>query len=463
MSEATIPDGALYITALRVRDLKGIKQAELELKAEGGLIILSGPNGAGKTSLSDAIAWTLGGDRDIEAMPVRAGAESAETFVRLEGPGYRHPYEVTKRILGRDKIRLTVRVAGRKGVEQAPQAILSSFIGDLTFDPSEFRVMAGADQRAVFEKIVHLPTSLTELEKKETGLFRARHDAKVLLDRLEAQVQGIEKVPEDAPTEQADVSKLVEDLSAAQMANHRNAERQRLISHLRTEVAEREGKISEAVEEIARLQKEIATLRSRVDSWQELNREDEAAIVQRQAEVDVAVDVDLKPIQEAISRCAAVNQEYERARAIEQRNATKVRERDAQLQAWESLDGQIQELRRSRREMLARAEIPVAGLSVDDEGVVTYNGVPLSQCSDGEAIDVGMAVGMALNPKLRLIRVKNASLLDEESRVRVAQRAIDRGYLVLMEVAAAPGKGTGFVIEEGEIVSRPGGENDGQA
>jgi hypothetical protein len=278
---------------------------------------------------------------------------------------------------------------------------------------------------------------LGELQARNDTLFKQRHDAKVILDRLVAQVQGLEEVPSGAPAVEVDVRGILEELDAAQTINKENAWQ-------RDEYSQLPPRIEARRVEIARLQAELDRLLS-------LQQQETA----KAACPPALASVDESPIRDRLERASEVNKAFGVAQATRDRNAAKIKERDVQQQTWDGLDEQLQSLRTDRRVMLDEAVIPVAGLSVNDDGIVTFRGIPLDQCSDGESIDLGMEVGMALNPTLRLIRVKNASLLDEVTRERVAQKAIDRGYLVLMEVAAAPGKGTGFVVEEGEIVARP--------
>jgi uncharacterized protein YecT (DUF1311 family) len=444
---ATENQGALYVAALRVKNLKGIKEAEAQLP-HGGLIIISGPNGAGKSSFSDAIPWALTGDRGIDPMPVREGAERAEVWLRLEGPGLTTAYEVKKTILDRERIRLSVRAANKKEDEQAPQALLDTFTGDLAFDPVEFGRMSEAKRRAIFEKLVHLPISLGELESREKALYKERHDAKVLLDRLEAQAGALEPIPAGAPAAAVDVSGLVEQLAQAQRINKAHGERRAALQRLEDIMATRKAAIGEVEESIAQLTHKLEKLRHDQD------QDDE---IQRGLARDVAslIDVDTTPLQEELKSAAQINEAYQHALRARERSEALTEELGKQQRTWQTLDEKLGELRRQRREMLDRANIPVEGMGISDDGLVTCRGIPVDQCSDGELIDLSVDIGMALNPRLKFMRIKAGSLLDETKRQRIVERAIARGYTVLMEVVAEPGKGTGIVIEEGEIVSHP--------
>ena len=58
-----------------------------------------------------------------------------------------------------------------------------------------------------------------------------------------------------------------------------------------------------------------------------------------------------------------------------------------------------------------------------------------------------MDIAMAENPKLRVILLKDASLLDPQSTEYVRRRAEQEGYHVWEERVSA----VGFVIEDGEL------------
>jgi len=76
-----------------------------------------------------------------------------------------------------------------------------------------------------------------------------------------------------------------------------------------------------------------------------------------------------------------------------------------------------------KREAVASAKLPVDGIEFGD-GEIMFKGVPFSQASDAERLTVSIAIAMAMNPKLRVIRVRDGSLLDDGSMAILAQMAI---------------------------------------
>jgi hypothetical protein len=105
-------------------------------------------------------------------------------------------------------------------------------------------------------------------------------------------------------------------------------------------------------------------------------------------------------------------------------------ESDAKTERLEKIDEQ-------KDKLFKEANLPVEGLDFNETGI-TYNGLPLheTQLPTSEIMTIGMKIGMALNPSLRLIVIKDGSLLDEETLKHVIDSASKEGYQVLIEVVS---------------------------
>src|SRR5690606_9517554 len=98
----------------------------------------------------------------------------------------------------------------------------------------------------------------------------------------------------------------------------------------------------------------------------------------------------------------------------------------------ESLTSKIQAIDQQKADMLAKAPFPVCGLGFDENGV-TLNGLPFDQASSAERLRVSVAMGIALNPKLRVMLIRDGSLLDSDSLALVAQMAEEHDTQVWVE------------------------------
>ena len=109
---------------------------------------------------------------------------------------------------------------------------------------------------------------------------------------------------------------------------------------------------------------------------------------------------------------------------------------------------------------------PVPGVTVNDECVLV-DGIPLQQCAASQQLRISCSVAMALNPKLRVLLVRDASILDEEGMALLQQMAAsappgpgdspeDSSYQLWIERVGRRDSEVGVVIEEGEVVAIDG-------
>ena len=80
----------------------------------------------------------------------------------------------------------------------------------------------------------------------------------------------------------------------------------------------------------------------------------------------------------------------------------------------DQLTAQMKELQERKKAAIEAAKLPVSGLEFG-EGELLLNGVPLAQLSAAEQLKLSMDISMAENPQLKVVLLKDASLLDNES------------------------------------------------
>jgi hypothetical protein len=101
--------------------------------------------------------------------------------------------------------------------------------------------------------------------------------------------------------------------------------------------------------------------------------------------------------------------------------------------------------REARAREVAAARMPVENLGVDC-GKLTLGGIPLRQASTSEQLRVAVALGLAANPKLRVVLIRDGSLLDDDAML--ALREVD----AQIWVERVGGEGATVVIEDGEVL-----------
>jgi hypothetical protein len=194
---------------------------------------------------------------------------------------------------------------------------------------------------------------------------------------------------------------------------------------------------------------EIVRLRARVAELDEdivaANAEHDALHAKR----DAIEAPDLVALEESIQQREVVNGLVRRVAELADM-ATAQTELQAEA---DTLTREMDAIDTEKSAALAAAKMPVPGLGFDVDGV-SFNGTPFVQCSSAEQLRISMAMAMAMNPRVRVIRIKDGSLLDAESMTLVAELALEHDFQVWIERVADHG-GVGIVIEDGRVELEP--------
>lgn len=415
----------IQLTAENVKRLVAV-----EIKPDGNIVQITGKNGHGKSSVLDSIWWALSGAKHIQSAPIRKGANQAR--IKLDMGDI-----VVTRTFKRDKEGdgFTTKLEVVGAVKGSPQAMLDSLLDSLAFDPLAFARM---DPKAQFETLRRYVPNLDfdkiaalnsiDFSNRADKNKRAKEE-RILADKI--------VIPDGWATERVDDSALVTQLAEA---GKHNADIQ-----MRAENRRRLGEDIEAkYAEVARLRQQAEDLMQRAATI-----EAEAKSLSNKLDTAPALPqpINVDELQVKIAAAKVANQQ------VIMRTEKEAHERAAttfETQAKE-LTRQMEQREEWKRTALAEAKLPVDGITFGD-GIVVLNGVPFEQASDAEQLKASCALAMAGNPQLRVIRVRDGSLLDEESLALLAKMAEERDYQVWIERVGA-GK-VGFILEDGHLLER---------
>ena len=113
------------------------------------------------------------------------------------------------------------------------------------------------------------------------------------------------------------------------------------------------------------------------------------------------------------------------------------------------LTSAIDARKQAAQDAISNADLPVDGIEIID-GAVLLNGVPFDQASDAEQLSASIGIAMTLNPDLKVIRVRDGSLLDQDAMKVLAKMADDADYQIWIERVDSSGD-VGFVLEDGHL------------
>lgn len=421
----------MKIIELKATNVKRLKA--IEIKPKGNMVLITGKNDQGKSSVLDSIWYALGGKDSMKdtPRPIRKGQSKAKVTIDLGDM-------IVTRTWTADTVSyLKVETAEGHRV-RGPQELIDKFIGKLSFDPLEFTYLKPAEQQQMLLDVIDLKIDLNELERDRQSTFDARTDKNRELKILRAQLQDLPQA--DLPTEKIDISDLSAQLRKAM--DHNNG-----IESVKRELSEAEEKIKIGQQVIEETQKIIKETQEKLRHLQSELAENHVLINEYREFLTGAKPIDIEVVEHKIKEAEAIN---EQIRAQERNEGLQDQVDTVSLQCDE-LSSKLESIARTKDKALKEAKMPVDGLDFDEEGI-TYQGMPFQSNQIGSAVrlKVSMAIAMALNPKLRVIRVTDGSLLDEENKKIIEEMAKGADFQVWMEIVDETGK-IGFYIEDGEV------------
>lgn len=418
-------DRPLKIVDLRIQNIKRVRAVHITPNGADSTVILGGKNGAGKTSVLDAIQMALGGQRAIPSDPVRHGAKRGSIVADLGD------LVVERVIASNGSSTLTVRDADGNR-QRSPQALLDELCSRIAFDPLAFMSMDPGKQNEQLRQLLGLDFSALDAEHERS--YSRRTDLTRDGKAARATAEGI-VVPPATPEKAVVVTDLLAQLTAANEAAARAREHTRFVATLRADV---EG-----------LTSELATLEARL-----MQKRMQLKQLEREAP-PAAPDTDA--IAKQIASAEATNRHVHMR---SQRDALEGKANALDAEAAK-LTARINEIAAEKATAIAACPFPVPGLALGDDGP-TLDGVPLVQASAAQKLRVSVALGLAMNPRLKVLLVRDASLLDENSLALVAQMAADADAQVWLE-RVGDGDPTAVVIADGQVSGDVSPANDAAA
>lgn len=423
------------LTRLYIENYKRIECIDVEIGPN--VTEISGRNGAGKSSTLDAIENLIVGQSAAPEKPIRTGTNKAivkGTFGDL----------LVERRFERDKYNeITRRLRISRGKESfaSTEAQLRELIGSHMLDPGDFIKL---EPRKKFEAMqIFVPdVDFKKLSRENKADYERRTDVNRLANEARAAANMI-IVPKDTPDEEIDVSAGLRGLTKA--AEH-NAGIERLYAIQRARESERERLLADAKalrEHAEKLRDEATEAEDRAACLIASSERVQAKIEEVASQIPTPVDLDAMRIE--INKAQEINVNVRKKQEVSKHIALAVsREKES-----EDLTTQMQAREKIKQQAIANANLPVPGLTFGDEEVF-LNGEPFEQASTAEKMTVGVALACARNPNLRLIWVRDASLLDDEHYNHLVELSKRFDCQILLETVRSIGDDV-IELEDGKV------------
>jgi len=422
----------IKLTASNVKRLSAVT-----ITPEGALVVIGGKNGQGKSSTLDAIQYALGGDTS-DPMPVKRGTEKAVIVIDL----------------GEIVVKRTFTAAGgtslivtnADGIKQSsPQSILDKLTGKLTFDPLEFSRQKPKAQAETLRALLGI--DFTAEDAKREKLFDSRtainRDAKA----LESRMQAMPSYP-DLPSEEISTAGILEEQCKASEKNAANEIQRQNLRMRESNLADCADDMNAASAEIQRIEAELKVAREDYDKAVAEEKKAISALKTQQEVVGALADEPLDGFATRLKSAEETNAKIRQSRA----RAEVVKQYRAKTQEAEDLTAEIAKLDEDKRRAITTAKYPVPGLSFDAAGNVTLNDIPFSQACASDQLRTSVAIGIALNPKLRVMLCRDGSLLDSDSLKMLAEMAEAHDVQIWLEMVSPNVEGA-VIIEDGRVAN----------
>lgn len=418
------PEKHYRVVRLQAENIKRIEA--VDITPEGDLVIVAGKNGHGKTSVLDSIMYALGGKDVIAAEPVRRGAAKAEVTIDCG------EFVATRKFTQKGQ-QLILKSKSGQPIEQ-PQTFLDSIIGKLSFDPLAFAQMKPKDRlNALLSLTDGLDEKLAEIEQRRAKLFEDRKEWNITVRNLTGQLSEMQAPGQDWPEGEVNPQVYIDKRNGLQDVIRQNDEKR--------------AKLQRAKDAEITLAQRVESLRRQLVEAEEQLSEQTAYVKQQTASITFLADPDLSKVDQELAQVIEANKLAVKRRQYEQA----VTRRNTAAAKAEVFTNDIEQCDHEKAALLESANLPIPGLGFSD-GDVLFNGMLFDQLSDAEKLKVSLAMAMAANPSMRVVRITNGSLLDEDSLAVVRNLAVENDYQVWIECVGNRDDAT-VIIENGKVAS----------
>lgn len=446
--EAGVGRGLYAFEAENVKKLRTLRLDNL-----GHVVEFTGKNGQGKTSALDAFWFLLKGKAALPPKPLRSGAE------RLMVKGDFGAFTVTRTKGDEGTLpTLNLQMARGKTAWDTPQAMLDGIVGELSFDPLAFIRMTPKEQVETLRKAVILDVDIDDLNNANELDYAERTLVNNRVKALKAQIDAMTPPLEGLPKEKLDEQAILKQLDQAGEDNRQAQEifktRQLLgaeAGRARAEFEANERFVESETHRIGELERQLKLAKDALKAAQIESKRLGGELLEAEKAYEAAPSGELVDV-------AAISLELQNTqrtnRAIDHRQVWDKLKDDLKAEQAEAdkITHRMGAREEKKRKALAGARMPVDGIRMD-ETKVTFEGIPLENLGEGEAIGISTRIGMALNPVLRVMRIPHGEALDEDGMKLIAGLAREHDYQVWISRVDSSGK-IGIVMVDGEVAAR---------
>lgn len=427
----------MKIISMVVKNFKNIEKTEVDFAGRSAIII--GKNGAGKSSFIQAICSPID-SKYIPATPIKKGEERGS--IELTIGGKLHGEESTYTLglyfsAEHKKGRITITNSEGEKVSGGKK-LISEIVGNIGFDIQEFIKLGVTATGAISEPGVRdqieilkglMPRDVLkqmfELDKEYDNIYEARADVNRDISHAKAKLSGHEysqeelefykeaKDTKEIVLKMTNIEKELEDFNRVshglESFTSANEFMENDVLEMKKAVKEIEGKIKDAEDKVADNKVKI----DGANKW-------------LKGKIKPSIEV----LNDELADANGHNEKVKEIKALEGSQE----ELRKQEKASEEKTERLLKIKEEKKEIFASSPLPVDGLTFDEEGIY-FKGLPFQegQHPTSTIIAIGTKIAQAMNPNLRMIVIKDGSLLDKDVLKWLINNCEENNYQLFIE------------------------------
>ncbi len=431
-------NNGLQLLSANISNFKNISSQEIDIN--GRSFLITGSNQKGKSSFLQALLSPL----DATWMPIEPLKQGEEKgFIKLKIGGELEGEHVEYKIEcyfspGTKRGRVVLFDKEGNQIKDGVRSVLDGIIGNIGFNIMSFIKLGTTDSGKVSVpglkeqvKILEdlMPTEdvkkIYELKHEHTGKYDERKIINAETKRLKGLIENSPFKQEEIElyAEKKDVKSESEKITAG---NKKNG----IIDQCDTFVMDYVDDLKEIEEDVSILEEQLKERKIELQSFKDKKISVDKYLDKNPSKIDVdALEQSLQTISDHNTNCDKVADLHETKKTL----AAKTTESD-------TLTSRLKKIEEEKKDIFTNTKMPVKGLAFNDE-MVTYNDLPLSDGNipTSQLIGIGLKIGMALNPNLKLMVIKDGSLLDNKTMEYALKMCQDEGYQLMIETVKHEG------------------------
>jgi len=408
---------------LAISNFKNVTNLEIEFN--GNSVNLIGINGAGKSTVIDAIITLLKGKTALpKERRWQMVSENQDKCV-IKGTLKDDDREITITRKINKKENVYLEIVSSDG-EKLAQGFLDKIFNEFCLNPVEFSKLSGKEQA------LKLGIDTTEFDTEYKKVF----DERTLVNRDLKKAKSVyDSMKEIEKVEKVSISELIKERDLIYTFNNKQEE---IASNLQKES-----------DNILFLKKRINDLKKELNEHEEYY---ETMTEPQNSKDDVEITNKISNAENTNELANAWNKKIDASNSVKQIETV-----------YNKVEKELQDIKDNKNEFIQKADLPFNNMTIDENGGLLIRDKSFNEnfFSHGEIINISCKLLQHFNPELKLVFIKDASLLDDDKMASIKELEKDGFQFIFEIVGKEKIDNNSILIKESEIVDNYEEKKDG--